>query len=92
MYLVLPGLFHPSYCIPRGLEIEIGLQHQPKVRGIAETPRQPDRCVRSDSAFAARDCSDAAPVDPHFMRRRRGIELHGNEEFLEQDFAGMDIA
>jgi hypothetical protein len=92
MYLVLPGPFCPRYCSPRGGEIEIGLQHQPKVRGISEMPRQPYGSVRTDSPFAAGDFGDATRLDPDFTRQCAGGEIHRNEEFLQQNFAGMDVA
>src|SRR5438105_110663 len=81
MYLVLPGQSCPRYCIPRRLEIEIGLQHQPEVRGISEMARQPERRIGADSAFATCDLGDAAPFNPDFMREHLDIELHWNQEF-----------
>src|SRR5687768_17480561 len=92
MYLVFPHAHCARYCSPAGLAVEIRLQPQPKLAGIAEVPREPYRRLRGQRPLSGQDVADKAPRNAGVARELALAEFPRMQELLAQYFSGMDVA
>jgi hypothetical protein len=72
------------------LEVVMGLEVEPELRGVPEEPREEEGGVGGDRALAEDDLVDAAGRDSGGLRDAVLAEAEGLEELPGEDGAGVD--
>jgi len=72
-------------------QVVVGLQAEPETLAGAERGGTPDRAVGADAALAKHDFVDAARRHAGGTRQCVLADAQRDQEFLQQDFAGVDV-